>query len=514
MTPPTDFANPSEENAPIPAPVTTGQAPQAFPPPAVDFACPPPEEAPTRLLLISHAETLHDRYRNLLQRDSGLTAQGWEQAERLARWLSAYQPVDLLASGGNRPSQLTAHRLRQVLGDVPVLRLRLPPLPSQDWALRSPFAQTGAPTPELRQEQEAYMAYLTALVNAVNPLLEKHPGKTVALVADPNAVAILVRHFFGGHRIGLQLRDTSVSEVTCQNGQWRLVAVNRCAHLPHRHATPSPQTSAQASSPISPEEEEAIRRFYDQVAAQLSQAGQQPADNPHLQSFLDFADLAPGLQILEVGSGPGQAVIQLAQSGAKRVVGVDLSPGMLEHAEYLRLSNGAQGQAVQADFRLASAQQLPFQDERFDVVVCRLLLHHLREPERALREFWRVLRPGGVLLLADILGSDDPVKRATHNVIESARNPTHVGIHPAESYRRMLTEAGFALEKEEIRHLERRADDWLDMIVAPEEVREKVLDMLEASIETDAAGLEVRKEEGGLVFTQHILHVKARKPSS
>lgn len=514
MSPPTDFANPTDENAPIPAPVTTGHTPQVFQTPTVDFVCPPPEESPTRLLLISHAETLHDRYRNLLQRDSGLTAQGWEQAERLARWLSAYQPVDLLASGGNRPSQLTAHRLRQVLGDVPVVRLRLPPLPPQDWALRSPFAQAGPPSPELRQEQEAYLAYLEALVNAINPILEKHPGKTVALVADPSAVATLVRHFFGGHRIGLQLRDTSVSEVTCQNGQWRLVAVNRCAHLPHRHATPSAQAPPQSASPTSPEEEETVRRFYDQVAAQLSQAGQHPVDNPHLQSFLDFADLAPGLQILEVGSGPGQAVIQLAHSGAKRVVGVDLSPGMLEQAEYLRLSNGTEEQAGQADFRLAPAQRLPFQDERFDVVICRLLLHHLREPEQALREFWRVLRPGGHLLLADVLGADDPVKRATHNVIEGARNPTHVGIHPAETYRSMLVDAGFVLEKEEIRRLDRRADDWLDMIAAPEAVREKVLDMLEASIETDAAGLEVRKEDGELVFTQRILHVKAQKPTA
>ncbi len=75
--------------------------------------------------------------------------------------------------------------------------------------------------------------------------------------------------------------------------------------------------------------------------------------------------------------------------------------------------------------RLATAQALPFASAgRFDVVICRMVLHLNRKPEQNLRELWRVLRLGGVLIIADLLSTQDPVRRATQNAIEERQNST------------------------------------------------------------------------------------------
>ena len=66
------------------------------------------------------------------------------------------------------------------------------------------------------------------------------------------------------------------------------------------------------------------------------------------------------------------------------IVGIDISPGMLKHHKGKHL--------------LASADNIPFGDNHFDSVVCRSVLHHLPETEKALREIKRVLKPGGTLV--------------------------------------------------------------------------------------------------------------------
>lgn len=114
------------------------------------------------------------------------------------------------------------------------------------------------------------------------------------------------------------------------------------------------------------------------------------------QWHLDALSLSPPLEnasVLEVGCGPGDFAIHLA-SKAKAVTAVDFSPVAIEIADKKRAA-----QNVQAEFKVADAQQLPFTDNCFDVVFSCECLEHLPNPQRALIEMHRVLRPGGTLIL-------------------------------------------------------------------------------------------------------------------
>jgi SAM-dependent methyltransferase len=102
--------------------------------------------------------------------------------------------------------------------------------------------------------------------------------------------------------------------------------------------------------------------------------------------------LRDGLDILDCGCGPGSITCSVAQRfPTARVTGVDLGESQIARAEVL-----AEGQGLRnVTFRAASAYALPFADASFDVVFSHALLEHLREPEKAIAEFRRVLRPGG-----------------------------------------------------------------------------------------------------------------------
>lgn len=94
---------------------------------------------------------------------------------------------------------------------------------------------------------------------------------------------------------------------------------------------------------------------------------------------------------LEIGAGTGYFSLNLAQQGLlDRVTVTDISPGMLE-----TLATSAEGLGIEVETVVCEAEELPFEDESFDLVLGHAVLHHIPDLDRAFGEFNRVLRPGG-----------------------------------------------------------------------------------------------------------------------
>jgi SAM-dependent methyltransferase len=105
--------------------------------------------------------------------------------------------------------------------------------------------------------------------------------------------------------------------------------------------------------------------------------------------------LRPDMMVLDCGCGPGSITLGIAaRVGASGgVVGVDMDESQVS----LATANAAAHGATHVSFRTGSAYALPFGDRTFDAVFSHALLEHLSQPGKALQEFLRVLRPGGVV---------------------------------------------------------------------------------------------------------------------
>jgi len=105
----------------------------------------------------------------------------------------------------------------------------------------------------------------------------------------------------------------------------------------------------------------------------------------------------PGERILEVAAGTGASAAPMAKAGAL-VTALDISPGMLEEGRKRH---------PDIEFVHGSAEELPFEDDTFDAVTISFGLRNVQHPRAALSEFFRVLKPGGRVLICEF--SQPPV---------------------------------------------------------------------------------------------------------
>ena len=147
----------------------------------------------------------------------------------------------------------------------------------------------------------------------------------------------------------------------------------------------------------------------------------------HLAALPAFADT--DWTVGDLGCGTGQLTAALAPFVA-RVVAVDASAAMLQAAK-----KRLQG-LDNVELRRGELEALPIDDARLDAATLALVLHHLPEPEHALREVSRVLKPGGRLLIVDMLPHDRDNYRQQMGHVWLGFSDEHL--------RRILEESGFA----------------------------------------------------------------------
>lgn len=164
---------------------------------------------------------------------------------------------------------------------------------------------------------------------------------------------------------------------------------------------------------------------------------------------LELAGVGEGDRLLDVASGNGAAALFAAEECAATVVGVEYG------AEAVRAATEAAavaGLGARVDFLQGDAEALPVDDGSFDVALCECSLCTFPDQARAMAEMHRALRPGGRLVLADVVAEHQRLPAELGGVLATI---ACVGAAlPKSGYERLLADAGF----EEVR-VERRDED-------------------------------------------------------
>lgn len=154
---------------------------------------------------------------------------------------------------------------------------------------------------------------------------------------------------------------------------------------------------------------------------------------------IEMAKVKPGDKVLDVGCGTGSLTLTAKRyAGASgSVYGIDASPEMIEVARRKAKRSGSE-----AVFEVGLIEKIAYPEAIFDVVISRLVIHHLPDDlkRRGFVEIFRVLKPGGLLFLADFKPPTHPVLAhvVTALVGHKMMMQSNVGSIPP-----MLTEAGF-----------------------------------------------------------------------
>ena len=245
--------------------------------------------------------------------------------------------------------------------------------------------------------------------------------------------------------------------------------------------------------------------------AQAFAANPWVTDEERIRRLVAAAGLTGSERVLDIATGPGY--IAEAFAGATReVVGVDLTEAMLLIAKQRTKERGISN----VSFRAADAQNLPFENGAFDVVVCRLTLHHLLKPREVLREMARVCRAGGTIVVEDIYASELAERAAYQDRWEILRDPSHVRTLALSEMLQLFRDAG--LETDSVTtadDLTPEVERWLATTKTPADRAAEIRRLLEEDRLHDRSGSRPFQDATGrLCFHARTAILAGRKVSS
>ena len=203
-----------------------------------------------------------------------------------------------------------------------------------------------------------------------------------------------------------------------------------------------------------------------------------------LAKMVEAGALTGTERVLDAGCGAGHTALIFAPHAAE-VVAYDLSTQMLGQVSRL----AEERELTNVRTQKGDVEKLPYDDATFDVVTSRYSAHHWPNPQQAIHEIHRVLKPGGQFLLGDIVSWDEHAIDTFLQALELLRDTSHVRDHSIHQWQGMFAEAGFAQEQISVAYEWRPHMDfpvWIKRIGTPPDN--------EAMIKTlfDGASSEVR----------------------
>ncbi len=208
------------------------------------------------------------------------------------------------------------------------------------------------------------------------------------------------------------------------------------------------------------------------------------ASGESLSRIVALANPQPSWRVLDVATGAGHTAAAFAPHVAE-VIASDITEEMLEASRQLATERGLTNLTTAR----AEAASLPFENETFDLVTCRLAAHHFQEIPAFLAQASRVLKPSGILAIVDNVAPDRTTLpdlpdsailecAKAYNAFETLRDPSHAKVPTLAEWRENIEQAGFALTLTEQFAKEMAFKPWIERMRCTPDTTDKLRQLL------------------------------------
>jgi ubiquinone/menaquinone biosynthesis C-methylase UbiE len=194
---------------------------------------------------------------------------------------------------------------------------------------------------------------------------------------------------------------------------------------------------------------------------------------------------------LDIATGGGHLAGALAPH-VTWMFATDITPDMLAAARGHLTKNGC----TNVGYVVADAEQLPFLEDSFDVVTCRIAAHHFPNPKAFVAEVRRVLKPGGRFLLVDNVAPEDDDCAQFLNTFEKMRDISHVRCLKVSEWTGVFQEQGLTVVRQEQKRKTLEFEPWMERMAESEEHRQAVEQYLLQATEKQKQTFSIDVSEG------------------
>ncbi|GAB3067759.1 class I SAM-dependent methyltransferase [Virgibacillus ainsalahensis] len=213
-------------------------------------------------------------------------------------------------------------------------------------------------------------------------------------------------------------------------------------------------------------EKDNVRRVFSKSkeAYVTSSTHAKGSDLPLLIKWLEPKE---NMKVLDIATGGGHTAKYVSHY-VKTVIATDLTKEMLENtARHLRA-------CTNIEYVVADAEDLPFLNNTFDIVTCRIAAHHFPNPEAFISEVQRVLNKNGKFLFIDNIASEEPILDKFINRLEKMRDYSHVRSLKISEWKQILHRNNLSVTQMQLRKKTLPFEEWLARTLTKEEAKTEV----------------------------------------
>ena len=243
---------------------------------------------------------------------------------------------------------------------------------------------------------------------------------------------------------------------------------------------------------------ETIRQEFAKQASGFGEKGLTLSSQEYLAWMVKKLPLQDDFRVLDVAAGTAHLSCAIAPH-VQHVVAFDMTPEMLDEARHAIATKGLQNVRCEE----GDAEQLPYEDNTFDLVVSRLALHHFAAPQAQLGEMVRVCKPGHMVGTIDLLSPDDEALRERYNHLERLRDPSHTTALTRTQATRSMEEVGLSMTLVDTRDIPVDFHRWVTMTGTDRQNTATIQQALAQELDGGpATGMRPYQERGVLGFLQ------------